>query len=360
MTGTPRACRQVSVKHAKGASVVQFWAYSQRQQALMGDVVDWYHVDEEPEDEKIYPQVLTRTLNGDKNRGGRGILTLTPENGKTELVCSFMDDEEREQKCRYIQTATWDDAPHLTEETKEQTLAAYPSYQRAMRSRGVPLQGAGLIYEHDPEKLKCPRFSIPSHFWLINGMDFGWDHPQAHIQLAIDPDSATIYVVQAWKASKKQPYEAWESVKHWAENVPTAWPGDGQQHKVQSGNRDAVKQKDLYVEQGWEMLDEPACWPDGGNGVSVGLVELNKLMQSGRFKVFEDLTNVLEEIKDYHTKTNANGLSVIVKVKDDLLDAIRYAFMMARFAERKETIDNSDFYDQYEDEPYDPPNAMGY
>ena len=92
MSGTSGAMREVRVKHVNGIAICQFWSYNQGQHALMGDIVDWYHFDEEPRDPEIYPQVLTRTINGDQNRGGRGILTFTPENGRTQLVCSFLDD----------------------------------------------------------------------------------------------------------------------------------------------------------------------------------------------------------------------------------------------------------------------------
>ena len=87
----------------------------------MGDVVDWYHIDEEPEDQEIFPQVLTRTLNGDLGQGGRGIITFTPENGKTSLVQQLMDSD-GSGMC--LQTATWSDAPHLTEEMKRDILKA--------------------------------------------------------------------------------------------------------------------------------------------------------------------------------------------------------------------------------------------
>ena len=66
-TGTPNAMRSVRVKHAGGGtSTMQFWSYSQGQHAIMGDVVDWFHIDEEPRDQTIRPQVITRTINGDK------------------------------------------------------------------------------------------------------------------------------------------------------------------------------------------------------------------------------------------------------------------------------------------------------
>ena len=86
MTGTTNAMRSVYVRHGGGGDVqyqtskVQLWSYSQGQHALMGDSVDWYHIDEEPRDQSIFPQVLTRTATGDQGQGGRGILTFTPEN----------------------------------------------------------------------------------------------------------------------------------------------------------------------------------------------------------------------------------------------------------------------------------------
>ena len=82
------------------------------------------------------------------------------------------------------------------------------------------------------------------------------------------------------------------------------------------------------------MLPEHATWEDGGNGVWAGIMELNNLMKSGRFKVVSSLVEWFEEMRQYHTKTTASGKSEIVKTKDDLLDATRYAYMMRRHAIR--------------------------
>lgn len=326
--GTSGAVREVRVKHKSGGvSICQFWSYSQGEHSLMGNNVDWYHIDEEPKDHTIFPQVLTRTATGDRGKGGRGILTFTPENGRTELVISFMDDPGKNQ---YMQVATWDDAKHLTEETKESLLGMYPAYQRDMRSKGLPLMGSGLIFEVDENEIKCEPFQPPQHWFVINGMDFGWDHPQAHIQLVWDRDADAYYVTNAWKASKKQPYEAWHCVKYWAEDIPTAWPHDGLQSEKSSGE----EQKAAYVKEGWLMLNDCAQWEDGGNGVWVGIAQLNDAMKTGRFKVFSNLFEVFEEIRQYHTVTDDKGKSTVVKIKDDLISAIRYAYMMRRYAIR--------------------------
>lgn len=339
--GTSRAMREVRVKHSSGkTSTVQFWSYSQGQHALMGDSVDWYHIDEEPEDKEIYPQVLTRTATGDKGLGGRGILTFTPENGRTELVVQFMDEPEPGQ---YMQRATWDDAPHLTEETRSLLLGMYPAWQREMRTKGMPLLGTGLIFDFGDDDIKCQPFECPEHFFVINGMDFGWDHPQAHVQLWIDQEADVVYVAQAWKQSRVTPIVAWNSVRGWAKHVPTAWPPDGLQSEKSSGEQ----QKAAYVDAGWEMLPIHATWPDGGVGVEAGIVELYERMTTGRFKVFSHLAPWFEEKMNYHRDENGK----IVKVADDMISATRYAYMMRRFARQKfycKPQENAGFLSDYD------------
>lgn len=337
-TGTSGAMREVRVKHSSGyESICQFWSYSQGQHALMGDSVDWYHIDEEPRDKSIFPQVLTRTATGDKGQGGRGILTFTPENGRTELVVKFMDTPAQGQ---YMQRATWDDAYHLTQETKDQLLAGFPEWQRDMRTKGLPLLGAGLIYDIGNDALKCAPFECPKHWWIIDGMDFGFDHPQAHVQLWWDKDADAIYLAHAWKKSRALPNAAWSAVKSWAKDIPTAWPLDGLQTEKGSGKQ----QKSYYAEEGFKMLPNHATWQDGGNGVEAGILELYRLMEEGRFKVFSHLSDFFDEKMNYHRDESGK----IVKTDDDLLDAVRYAYMMRRFAIQKadigqETLESLEF-----------------
>ena len=333
MTGTPNAMRTVYVRHGGGGDVqystskVQLWSYSQGQHALMGDSVDWYHIDEEPKDQQIFPQVLTRTATGDGGQGGRGILTFTPENGRTELVVQFMDTPSKGQK---LIQAGWDDVTHLTENTKETLLASFPPHQRDMRTKGIPMLGHGRIYDLSEDYITVDPFEIPDHWMIIDGMDFGWDHPQAQIQLAIDMDTETFYVTHAWKQSRVSPNDAWGAVKPWAENVPTAWPLDGLQTEKGSGKQ----QKAYYKEAGFDMLFDHATWSDGSNGVEAGLFEVLDLMRKGKFKVFAGLREWFNEFLQYHRDDKGK----IKKTHDDLLDATRYAYMMRRFAVRKGLI----------------------
>lgn len=327
MTGTPNALRSVYVKQIGGGDVqadtacIQFWSYSQGQHALMGDGVDWFHIDEEPRDKTIYPQVLVRTATGDKGRGGRGILTFTPENGRTELVLQFM---ETPGPAQFFMRKGWDDAPHLTEKVKEDLLASFPSHQREMRTKGVPMLGHGRIYDLAEDEITCSPFDIPAHFRVIDGMDFGWDHPQAHVQLVHDADNDMFWVTRAWKKRHTLADVAWGAVKSWALSVPTAWPADGLQTEKGSGKQ----QKQYYSEAGFKMLPQHAQWPDGSNGVEAGLLEIRDLMLKGKFKIFSGLRDLLDEVLQYHRDENGK----IEKTGDDALDAMRYAYMMRRFA----------------------------
>lgn len=324
--GTPNAMRTVRVRHASGAeSVVQFWSYSQGQHAIMGDVVDWFHVDEEPRDQSIRPQVLTRTINGDNGRGGRGIYTFTPENGRTDLVVKFMDDPSPAQ---FFMQKGWDDAPHMTKEKRERMIAGYPIHQRDMRTKGTPMLGHGRIYDISDEFVTCDPPAVPDHWFVINGMDFGDDHPQAHIQLIEDRDNGNFYVTRAYKARRTSANDAWGAVKPWADKIPTAWPHDGLQGE--KGRHDAVQLKTHYVNAGFNMLHSFATWPEGGNSVETGLFEIGDLMRKGKFMICAGLAEIFAELQQYHR----NERGKIVKANDDLLDGIRYAYMMRRYAIR--------------------------
>lgn len=327
--GTVNAMRTVKVKHRLGTSIVQFWSYTQGQHAIMGDVVDWVHVDEEPRDQTIRPQLLTRTINGDRGKGGRIIYTFTPENGRTELVIQFSDTPSEQQS--YMQVG-WNDAPHMTDEKKQRLLAQYPEHQRKMRSEGEPMLGHGRIYDIDDDFILCDPFPIPDFWDVIIGMDFGWDHPQAFVKLAFDPDNDITYVTNSWKAARTSANDAWGAVKHWAAGVPVAWPADGLQHE--KGPEVATQQKKHWIDAGFSLLPEHATWQEGGMSVESGLYKIADLQRKGKYKIFKGQPDFMAEHRQYHRDEKGK----IVKVMDDMLDGGRYGVMMKRFAKKQGDI----------------------
>lgn len=314
--------KDFKVSHSSGAfSSISFKAYSQGQHVLMGASQDFIWIDEEPEDQEIYPQCVTRTATGNQGRGGCVTMTFTPENGMTPLVCQFMEDIKAGQ---YLQNVTWDDAPHLTEAVKEQLLAAIPEYQRDMRSKGIPVLGSGIIFPVRDEDIMVEPFECPDHFLVLNGADFGWDHPQGHVQLWYDADHGITYVARSWRKSERDADQAWNAVKEWSRGVPVAWPHDGLQHEKGGGQQLKVQ----YSSAGFDMMGAHATHPEGGLSVESGLWSMLQDMRDGKFKVFSNLREWFEEKRLYHRDDKGR----IVKERDDLISATRYAYMMRRNA----------------------------
>ncbi|CAN7475181.1 terminase family protein [Acidovorax sp. LjRoot74] len=224
---------------------------------------------------------------------------------------------------RYLVTAGWDDVPHLDAKTKKELWDSSPPHEREARAKGIPTLGSGRIFPVEEEAIKVAPFPIPAHWARINGIDFGWDHPTAGVQLAWDRDNDCIYVTQAHRRSQTLPVVHATTMKAWGTWVPTSWPHDGEQHDKGSGEQLAKQ----YAAAGLLMLRDRATFEDGSNGVEAGLMEMLERMQTGRLKVFSHLGDWFQEFKLYHRKDGK-----VVKKLDDLMSATRYAIMMKRKA----------------------------
>lgn len=224
---------------------------------------------------------------------------------------------------RFCITATWDDVPHLSAAMKKEMWAAYPAHEREARANGIPMLGSGRVFPISEDAVKIDSFPIPKHWSRIGGMDFGYDHPFGAIDLAWDKDADKFYVTAAYREREKTPVTHAAALRPWGAKLPWTWPHDGLQHDKGSGDELASQ----YATQGLLMLPERATFPDGGNGVEAGVLEMLDLMETGRWKVFSHLSEWFDEFRTYHRKDGK-----IVKLKDDLLSASRYAYMMRRYA----------------------------
>jgi len=225
---------------------------------------------------------------------------------------------------RHVVSMTIDDVEHYTAEEKARIIASYPAHEREARTKGIPTMGSGRVFPVPEERITCAPIAIPKHWPQIIGVDFGWDHPFAAASLAWDRDADCIYVTRAYRQKEATPVIHAAAVKPWGDWIPCSWPHDGYQHDKGSGDQ----LSELYRAQGLNMLAEHATHVEGGTGVEAGLMEMLDRMQTGRFKVFSNLAEWFEEFRLYHRLEGK-----LVKERDDLLSATRYAVMMLRFAE---------------------------
>lgn len=315
-SGVSGALDSVTVRHSSGnASTLLFKAYEQGRGKWQANTVDYVWFDEEPP-EDVYFEGITRT----NATQGLIALTFTPLKGMSTVVARYLLEQSVD---RDVTTMTIDDAEHYSPEERQRIIDSYPPHEREARTKGVPSLGSGRIFPIPEERIVVDPRAIPAHWTRIGGLDFGWDHPTAAVELAWDRDADVIYVTKCYRQRQQTPVIHAAAIKPWGLWLPWAWPHDGN-NDVAAGENLAKQ----YGEQGVNMLPERATFLDGTNSVEAGLMEMLDRMQTGRWKVFSTCVEWLEEFRMYHRKDGK-----VVKERDDTLCASRYAMMMKRFAD---------------------------
>ena len=297
-----------------GVSQINYKSNDQGREKWQGPTLHGTWMDEE-HDYDVYQEARTRT----NVHMGLVVTTFTPLKGRTDIVNRFLIDK---PPGTHLTHMTIDDAEHYTPEQRAEIIAGYAAHERDARARGIPIMGSGRVFPIDQDEITVSAFQVPDHWARIGGLDFGWDHPSAAVQLAWDRDSDIIYVISCHRQREQTPAMFSASLKPWGP-LPWAWPHDGLQHDKGSGEQLAKQ----YKQQGLDMLGTRATFEDGTSGVEAGIAEMLDRMQTGRWKVFAHLDAYFEEHNLYHRK---DGL--IVKKGDDIMSAARYAMMMKRHA----------------------------
>jgi phage terminase large subunit-like protein len=321
--GVSNALDTVTVRHKSGGySTLYLKSYDQGRSKWQANTVNGVWFDEEPP-EDVYMEGITRT------NATQGIIyvTFTPLKGMSAVVARYLLEHSPD---RTTVTMTIHDALHYTEAERQKIIDSYPAHEKEARTLGIPTLGSGLIFPVMEESIKVEPFSIPKHWAQIGGMDFGYDHPFGAANLAWDRDSDIIYVTKDYRERQTTPIFHSAALKPWGTWLPWSWPHDGLQHDKGSGDELAGQ----YASNGLNMLPERATWLDGSNGVEAGLMEMLDRMLSGRWKVFTTCNHWLEERRLYHRKDGK-----IIKERDDVISASRYALMMLRFADVERRTD---------------------
>lgn len=305
----------VRVKHVSGGeSILALKFYEKGRQKWQAETLDGVWFDEEPPSD-IYSEGLTRT-NATK---GMVYLTCTPLLGMTEVIRGFLLEPTPE---RHTTKMTIDDAEHYTPEERAVIVRGYKPHEREARAKGIPMLGSGRIFPVAEEKIVIEPIKLPRHWKRIGGLDFGFDHPFAGVELAHDADEDVIYVTREYRAREEIPSQHCGALRQWGTWLPWAWPSDGL-----DSSRTGEPVKDDYRKLGLNMLPEHAQFEEGSVSVEAGILEMLERMQTGRWKVFSTCGCWIEEFRLYHRDEGK-----IVKLGEDTLSASRYALMMRRFA----------------------------
>ncbi|MGC2076794.1 MAG: terminase family protein [Xanthobacteraceae bacterium] len=227
---------------------------------------------------------------------------------------------------RAIIIASIDDAEHFIEEQKDQIIASYPAHEREARAKGNPVLGSGRVFPVAEEKIAIPHRTFPAHFARIAGIDFGFTHPTAAVEVWHDRDADVVYVTKSHRLKEASVIQHAATLRGWGD-LRFAWPRDGLRGTLEGAGAPLAQQ---FRDQGLDLLPEHAAFADRSVSVEAGCMEMLMRMESGRFKVFDHLHDWFSEFRLFHRQEGK-----IVPEYDDLISATRYAVVMLRYASTK-------------------------
>ena len=201
--------------------------------------------------------------------------------------------------------AGWDDAPHLSPETKAEYLAAVPPYMRDARTKGIPMLGSGAIYPVPEGDVLIDPIQLEPWWPRCFALDVGWNRT-ATIWGAHDLDTDVVYLDSEHYRALAEPSVHASSIRARGSWIP------GVIDPAARGRSQADGQQLIKIYQDLGLLLSPA-----DNAVEAGIYAMWERLSQGRLKVFRSCANWLAEFRLYRR----NDKGQIVKVNDHLMDA---------------------------------------
>jgi phage terminase large subunit-like protein len=330
--GGTGAIDTIFVRHATdgkadGTSTLTFKTFEMRRERLQSESIDLVWVDERP-DEQIYSELLARTSATD----GHLLVSYTPigEGGAAGITYRFLV-EASSDRAPFRITGT--EAKHITAERREVLAPSYSDAERETRLEGTPQLGAGPVFPLEllPSVIKTfDANALPSWARHCVGIDFGFAGGFAAVLIAWAHDTGDIWVIDSFMMQQSSALYHVQRIHSMTQGlrIPIAWPHDGHVHDKGSGLALAQQYKGF----GANMLPSHAInYGADDYRVEPGLQEIREAMFCGKLHIAGHNTELIEEMRHYHRDEDFK----VVKQKDHLIDAFRYALMMRRSGKPK-------------------------
>ncbi len=342
LRGVSGAVDYADIKHSSGGlSRLYVKSYQQGRSKFQSERCHWIHLDEEtPYD--IYTECQMRIADVDGLGMGRLIVTATPLKGYTEFVASFLEyrskktianDHEKTiaelledeiikntpeivKDRKYFIYASWDDNPHLSEETKATLRASLKPHELEAREKGIPTIGTGLVYQVPESEFVIPTtelFEIPSHWARVYGMDVGFFAPTAVVFLAIDRDNDIVYVFAEYSVSE---LTATQHAAHLMRMGCDWMTGVCDPAVNQGSQRDGARLVDDYKRTGMNLQL-------GKYAKELAVDSVLERIRTDRFKVFGNCRKFLDEWRMYCRDEKGK----IKKGNDHLMNALEFVML---------------------------------
>jgi phage terminase large subunit-like protein len=363
--GGQRAIDTIFVTHMTdgkidGVSSAAFKSFDQRREKLQSESIDLVWIDERPSEE-VYSELFARTSATD----GHIIVSYTPigEGAAGGLTYRFLSEPSAD---RAVFRITGEEAKHISDQRREELAAGYTDAERETRLEGIPQLGTGPIFPLELLPAIVRRFKpdgpdaeIRDYARWCVGIDFGFDHPFAAVMIAWHHDTGEVFVVDSFSMVKSSAQYHVSRIHSMTQGLrlPVAYPHDGSVHDKGSGLALIGQYKGFG-------LNPMSKWATnhGTNHYNVdpALEEMRELWYTHKLIIAPHNAELIEEFRHYHRDENFK----IVKQRDDLISALRYAIMMRRQGKPRSECDGigfgpSRFAQQTRDRSAEPTMAKG-
>lgn len=212
---------------------------------------------------------------------------------------------------KYCVLASWDCVPHLSEQDKKELIESIPPFERDARTKGLPMLGAGRIYQVSETDVQVEPFRIPSYWPRVFGLDVGWNRTAA-VWGAWDAENDIVYIYSEYYRGQAEPSIHADAIKSRGTWIPGVIDPSAKGRGVSDGTR----MLELYDRYGLQIF--PA-----DNSVDTGITTVWQRLSTGGLRVFTNCQSWFAEFRLYRRDENGK----IVKKEDHLMDATRYMIM---------------------------------
>ena len=301
-----------------GGRIVSMSCDSGRQ-SFQGGSISLCWIDEEPNDEGIFDEVLLRTV----DLKGKVIITATPLKGLSWMFERFVENPVTGFATVKISGL---DNPYVSSYKMRRTVQHLTSQQQNARLFGDFTTQSGLVYNNFDKSIHViDPHEIPKHWNRYVSIDFGSSHPFCALWIAEAPsgyyhNDTTLIVYRELYWTNKTTIESGREInrinKHYNENiywyVADPESRDGRLTLARECNiRTLPAPKHLGVNEGINMVRE--------------YLNINNEGKS-RLLFFNNCKNLLREFRLYKWDHKSKK-DVVRKAEDHAMDSLRYFVM---------------------------------
>jgi phage terminase large subunit-like protein len=318
-----------------GTSTLTFKTFEMRRERLQAETVDLIWIDERPE-EQIYSELLARTSAVD----GHLIVSYTPigDGAAAGVTYRFLVEPSSDRQPFRITSI---EAKHITPERRAELVGEYSDTERETRLEGTPQLGAGPIFPIELLPSVITTFNpddLPSWARWCVGIDFGIAGGFAAALIAWAHDIGVIWVIDSFMMQGSSALYHTQRIHSMCRGlrIPIAFPHDGHVRDLGSGMALAQQYKNFGANM---MAKHATNHGTNENRVEPGLQEIRELMFCGKLHIAGHNTELIEQMRTYHRDQDFR----VVKERDHLIDAMRYAIMMRRSGRARSECDGVGF-----------------